>query len=339
MRNAGRSGSGRKVIRAAIILLAALAVLAAGIMLLEGPEAKETKDIRQDGTREFMDESLVEWNGGQYIKKPATRVYLIVGIDQEQAENRISRNSYRNGGQADFLLLLAIDHTEQTVHMLQIDRDTMTDVTILGTYGNETGTRVLQICLSHSFGADREENAKYTLQAVGRLLEGIDIDGYYMVNYSAVGALNDALGGVTVTIPEDMTSVMPEWEAGKTVTLHGTEAETFVRTRRTVGGGTNRERAARQQIYIRGAINRIRELFSEDTGAGPAVLAALRRYANTNLTDQKLLTEINDAMHYSILPVDTLEGEYTHDADGFVEFHMTEHDAARWKMDHLYQKR
>lgn len=329
------------LLRAVIILLIAAAALAALIVLTDQSwsDRYELKETRETGSRAFMDEGIVEWNGEKYRKKPAMTLILLCGIDKENTETTPSRVSYRNGGQADFLMLLAIDHGEKKIHQLQIDRDTMTEVTVLGVYGNETGTRELQICLAHSFGARPEDNARYTVRAVRTLLNGLEIDGWYMIDYSAVPALTAILDGVPVRIPEDMTAVNPEWYKGHTITLTGKDAETFVRTRKTVGSGTNAERMERQAVYMRSVIDRIHQKLSEDTGFASELVSAFRSVAVTEMTEQRLLEEISKARTYEVLPADRLTGQYTQDESGFVEFYPDKDSTTEWIMNHLYSVR
>lgn len=327
------------ILRAVLILIVFAAAMFLLLRLLDRDWNSRYHEVREEGTQAFMDEGIVEWNGGRYRKKPALTVLLLAGIDKDGTETVSRTNRYRNGGQADFLMLLAIDHGEKQIHQLQIDRDTMTDIVILGVYGNETGTRELQICLAHSFGARPEDNAKYTVRAVKTLLDGIDIDGYYMVDYSAVSALTDALGGVPVTIPEDMTSVNPEWYAGHTITLKGKDAETFVRTRQTVGGGTNAERMTRQAVYMRSAISKMNQTLAQDTSSASTLLSALKQTATTDLTEQTLLEEITAAHGYEMLPIDYLPGEYILAENDYVEFYPEEGSATAWIMTHLYNEK
>ena len=331
----------RTLIRA-VMIIAVMAGILAVIILLSDQDwnARFTSpENREEGNEAFMNEGVVTWNGKQYRKKGAMTTILVAGIDKEETTASSYKVSYRDGGQADFLLLLAIDHEERKVHQLQIDRDTMAEVTVLGVYGNVTGTRELQICLAHNYGARPEEQAGYTVEAVSRVLNGFEIDGYCMFGYGAVPDLNDLLGGIPVTVPEDMTSVNPEWVAGRTLTLKGQEAETFVRTRKTIGSGSNQERMTRQAVYMRSAIEKMRNRFSQDNGFVKEFLALLHQVAVTNMSDQRLLTEINDAKRYQILPVDYLAGEYVLGEYNYIEFYPEEGSAEAWVMTHLYQER
>lgn len=204
------------LIKTISITLLALTVFIIGLMLLGRYEKEKKVERRSEMSAGFGQLKTIEWNGQTYREKPAVTTLLIIGVDknEEDASRVSSTEKYRSGGQADFLMLLAIDHTEKKIHQLQIDRDTITDVCVLGVFGNEVGTRKLQVCLSHSFGATPEDNAKYTVRAIQNLLDGIVIDGYYAFSYSAVPVINDMLGGVTVTLDYDMTSVSPQWTKG-----------------------------------------------------------------------------------------------------------------------------
>lgn len=327
----------RIILRSVLFLTAALAALLLGITGIDRLLNKEFSETRSEGTWEFMQAGETEADGKKYRKTPAVTTLLLAGIDRSaDAYQGVSTSRYRSGGQADFLLLLAIDHTNKCIHQLQIDRDTMTDVTVLSVYGRETGSRVMQICLSHNYGANSTDNARYTLRAVKNLMGDIELDSYCMVDYSAVAAFNDLLGGVRVTIPDDMTSVNPAWTRGSAVTLSGGEAETFVRARKTIGEGTNEERMRRQSEFMQKAAAQLRENLSSNPEFGAKLLKTLRKNAVTNLSDQQWLEEMQRSGGYEILPVEYLDGEYKVGESGYMEFYAEENSASSWIRRHLY---
>lgn len=329
----------RLLLRAALLFAASLALLFMAIKWLDGGQGDAPQALQTEENKAFMASGHVLWKGAEYQKTPSVTTLLIAGIDQEaDAQQSVGTSRYRNGGQADFLLLLAIDHTHRQIHQLQIDRDTMAAVTVLSVFGQETGERVMQICLSHSYGGNKEDNARYTVRAVQKLMNGMELDGYYMVDYGAVSVFNQALGGVTVTVPDDMTSVNPLWSVGSTVTLQGDEAELFVRTRQTIGQGTNLERMGRQREFMQSAILQMRKSAAGDPAFASALLSALKAQAVTNLTELQLAAEIQDSFDYEVLPVAYLEGEYTTGEGGYVVFYAAEGSAENWIMQHLYSK-
>lgn len=150
----------------------------------------------------------------------------------------------------DFLRLVAIDSTAKTVFQVQIDRDTMTPITILGVLGNRSGVRTTHICLAHSFGDGGAQSCELTVDAVSNLLFGSQIDYYVAMNLDGISVLNDWVGGVTVTLEDDFSALDAAMTQGTTLTLAGEQAEIYVRSRRNVGVGTNETRMKRQQEYI-----------------------------------------------------------------------------------------
>ncbi len=326
----------RHWLRAGILGLIAVAILAAGIILLNNSEKDQYQEKRETMSEGFGQLKTVTIGGVKYREKPAVTTLLIAGIDKPEATENVIADEYRNGGQADFLLLLAIDHTDKKIHQLQLERDTMAEIDILGIFGNEVGTRTEQLCLAHSFGATPEDNAKYTIRAVERLLEGIQIDGYYMIDYTAIGPLNDALGGVTVKIEFDMEHLNPAWTKGSKVTLRGKEAEEFVRARMSVGSGTNKERMVRQNEFMKNAIAKMKQRISADVSFGEELLESLKNLSVSNMTAKRLAEEMYKARDYETLEVEHPDGEYTIGKDGFVEFHMKEGAAVEWVLNHIY---
>ncbi len=322
--------------RAAVIIACALVILALGLMVVRRIDQERYAETRSEMSDGFGQLRTVAWRDAEYREKPAVTTILLAGIDKTEDSVASAANEYRNGGQADFLLLLAIDHTDKKIHQLQIDRDTMTDVVTLGVFGNETGTRNMQICLSHGFGKTPQDNARYTIRAVRNLLEGIEIDGYYMISYTAVPILNDTLGGVPVHIAYDMTSVNPAWTKGAEVTLRGKEAESFVRARMGIGEGSNRERMIRQNEFMQQALSRMNRKTQEDLTFGETLIKSLQQMAVTNLTVRQLEEELNKAYGYTVLPVDHPAGSYCLGEDGFAEFHMQEGAAVEWVLEHMY---
>lgn len=329
----------RTWIRAGIIAVCAVLLLAGGILAMRLLD-RNGEEKRGQMTSGFGQLKTVEWNGQKYREKPAVTTILIGGVDKTLDEETMQGGNYtyRAGGRADFLVLLAIDHTDKTIHQMQIDRDTMAEVVTLGIFGNETGTRVLQICLAHIYGATPQDSAKYTVRAVENLLGGMQVDGYYFVNYNAIPVLNDLVGGVTVTANTDMTSIHPEWTEGAKITLHGKEAEQFVRARMGVGSGTNRERMVRQNDFMRNAISQMNKKISADIGFADTLLTRLQDIAVTNMTKKRLTEELTEAYNYSTGDPFHPDGEYGKDEYGYVTFQMREDAAVEWVLEHLYTK-
>ncbi|MBR6091031.1 MAG: LCP family protein [Anaerolineaceae bacterium] len=328
----------RKTVLIRAIILCGITTLLLGGFLIYQSRQQTGRTPRSSGTKEFMEEGIVTWQGDRYRRIPAVTTLLLAGIDRTGEITGISSARYRSGGQADFLMLIAIDHTNKQVHRLQIDRDAMTDVTVLSVYGQETGTRLMQVCLSHSYGATKDDNAHYTVRAVKNLLNNQDIHNWYMVDYTAVSTLADMLGGIRVTVPQDMTSVDPAWTTGAEIVLQGEMTERFVRERKTIGEGTNEERMKRQLVFMDSALNQTIQAISEDSEFGAQLLQALRSKSVSNLSEKELLDILSVSEKYEMLPVEYLEGEYVIGDSGYMEFYPDENSSQDWIIRNLYTK-
>ena len=242
---------------AAIVLLIVLigAVLWAGQAM---EKRSQTTETTSDALERFAEEPAVEVGGALYRPYENITTILMIGVDRYSTAADTTL-PYRNGGQSDYLLLLVINDDTQTITPIQIDRDTMAEVTIIGVLGDVTGSRQVQICLSHGFGDGQELSCQLTVDAVSGFLQDTDIDFYISMEMDGVAELNDALGGITVTLEDDFTLLDPTMEIGTTLTLQGVQAEYFVRGRMYIGIGTNEARMVRQQIFMDGVTDRIYE--------------------------------------------------------------------------------
>lgn len=110
------------------------------------------------------DEETITIGENVYTPRRGITSVLFMGIDHEN--DTMPVKGYRNGGQADFLLLMIVSHTDKTVLPIVIDRDTMADVEVLSILGKSVGTKKLQICLSHGFGDGNKQSCILTENAV-----------------------------------------------------------------------------------------------------------------------------------------------------------------------------
>ena len=321
-----RQGKRRLTGTAVVALLVVVVLAYAGILLgvravgnrIEGEGAQEPVGSLEG---RFADDNVEMQYSGRtwsYRKRDLTNL-LLIGVDWADSETAASE---RYAGQADFLLLMTIDRRNKTVSALQLDRDTITDIRIFGTFGDFTGIRATQLCLSHAYGKTAEDNCENTGWAVSRLLAGIPIDGYLALDMGGIAVLNDALGGVTVTLDEDFSSLDPQMTKGATLRLQGDQAEKFVRGRRDVGDGTNAARMRRQRAFIDAAQELLLEQMNEDINSIGRLYDALEEHLTTNLQRGWLVNKAYECREYSWQDTKTPVGSHVVGADGFMEFHV-----------------
>ena len=259
-----------------------------------------------------------EYNGVTYQRREGLTSILVMGVDHDSAVE--SEGAYQ-GGQGDFQRLIVIDPERQVIRQLKIDRDTMTECTVLGYLGSPIGTKEMQISLAHGFGDGKEESCEYAREAVEGLLLGESIDFYVAMNMDGISELNDLAGGVTVTLEDDFSSIDPAMTKGTTLTLWGDQAEVYVRTRRSIGVGTNEARMARQEQYIRQITSQLDAKVQQDQNFVLTAYDALEPYLYTNIPRGQLANEAWAAKDYERMDTIKPDGTYQVGEDGFMEFY------------------
>ena len=318
-----------------IWLVLALALTVAAILILPGLLEKEEEIVHQQASTDFGSLVKKEYNGKTYVARTGLTPILLIGVDR--GENAVEQWGYQQGGQADFLLLIVIDSSEKKVRMLQIDRDTITDVETLGVLGNVIGTRKLQIALSHSYGKTPQDNCNYTIQTVSNLLQGEPLDLYFSLNMASIAKFNDLLGGVTVTMQEDHTLINPAFTKGATLHLMGQDAYDYVHSRKYVDDGTNVSRMARQRNYMLAAKDTLLSRLKE-SGFVDTLFDTLGSDLVTNVSRGRLINEAAKASQYEVEEITQMVGERRIGVDGYMEFYADEQFLIDWVLSVFYRE-
>ena len=277
----------------------------------------------------------MEIGGEPYRRRDELTTILLMGIDRASDATVIG---YRNGGQADFLRLLVIDPTADTLTQIGIDRDTMTPITILGVLGDRSGVRTAQVSLSHGFGDGGAQSCEFTVDAVSNLLLGTQIDFYIALDLDGISVLNDLVGGVEVTLEDDFSALDPMMTKGTTLTLHGDQAEYYVRSRMNIGIGTNEARMARQETYIAALSALIDERVHGNKDFVGELYDALEPYLTTNMTRGRLINEAWAARDYARGETVSLAGTHQVGSDGFMQFYIDETALEQTVLSQFYEK-
>ncbi|MCR1839781.1 LCP family protein [Murimonas intestini] len=245
---------------------------------------------RQDGTAEGEDNTMYSydpdliWYGGRaYRYNENLTTILIMGIDQRSEVIEKREGISGESGQADTIFLLVLNHEKEKMKIIGISRDTMTDIKTFDYKGNYLGESINHLGLAYAFGDGKEKSCQYMVDAVSNLFYGIPVNAYVALNMEAVIGINDAVGGVTVTVPEDLSKADKELKKGVTVTLMGRQALTFMKWRDTGIDYSNNLRMARQKLYIISFLKQALKAVKDDM--------ALPLTLYQNLTDE-MVTDI-----------------------------------------------
>lgn len=300
----------RDRLRPLLALALVLLVFGGVFFYQESVKRRDAERIGED-VLAMRHERTISYRGQRYPLKRSFTSVLLIGTDNlQEGETPSAVNASYNNHLADFLVVLVFDHRARTVTPLQICRDTMCEVPWLSVNGMVGGTSFEQITLSHSYGSGREDSGRNTRAAVRSLLFDAPIDAYLSFTMDTVPVVNDLVGGVQVTLQNDIPALGESYVRGATLTLRGKDALRFVRYRDTGVLGSNLLRMGNHRIYLEGFTTAARSAASRDQDLALRIVKAVAEYICTNLSVDNMTTLADELCQYEILPVVTPEGEY-----------------------------
>ena len=316
---------GNPLLLVAIVILV-LVFVYSGLQVLEStvfhpqqePEATPSKTILRDGV--------------EYFPRQDITVVMLAGTDEEGPVE--DSGSYTNTAEADMVMLLIFDETAEKLDVLSLNRDAMVTMPVLGLGGREAGTIRGQLALAHTYGSGLSDSCNNLKKTVSGLLYGLDIDYYAVMNMDGIALLNDAVGGVTVTVTDDFSQVDPSIQLGTQV-LQGKQATRFVRARGLVGSQLNLNRMARQQEYMTGFLAALQASMD---ASGSFILNAYEQvapYMTTDCSGKAMAALADRAEDYKMGKFYTLPGENKKGTE-FMEYHLDEAALDALILDLLY---
>ena len=299
----------------AVILILALVTLFSGLQILEstvlhpGPSIQETQPSK-----------TITRNGVDYFPRQDITTVLVLGIDRSGPVE--DSGSYINPGAADMNILLIFDETAKTCTMLQLNRDTMLEMPVLGLGGRPAGTIYGQLALAHTYGSGLEDSCGNSREAISDFLYGNRIDYYVSMNMDAIAILNDAVGGVTVNVTEDFSEVDPTIKKGE-MTLKGQQAINYVRSRQGVGDQQNTSRMKRQQEYLKGFLAALQTKREADSAFFLNAYEEAKDYLLSDCSANGVTVLLDRYGDYEIAKIVTPEGESVV-GEQYMEFYVDE---------------
>jgi len=280
---------------------------------------------------------VIYFAGKGYVRKKKVESVLFLGIDSFGEAQEREGNS--NNDQADVLMLVVIDHDSETYNVLQINRDTMTTIPLIGTTGDRLGVIVSQIALSHTYGSGLKDSCEYTAEAVQNLLLDEKVDHYVSLKLDSIAILNDSVGGVKVKIPYDMTVMDPAMTEGAEINLNAKQAEYFVRARKALSNenATNISRMERQTTYLNAWKAKAKEKMNNDAGFALNLIGDLGDYMITDMDLGKLSELASELAEYEYKGMLKIEGENRQGE--FMEFYCDDASLKQTVLDLFYNEK
>ena len=329
-----------RVLKGAAAILAVVLVLLLGMLLLQRWENTQDAPVSSSGEVSSVEadapvdgREITYYNGTAYAKKEGLETVLLLGVDKFEGE---TPEGYINNQQTDFLLLLVLDKENETCTPIQLNRDTMTQIQILGVTGEPAGTFTGQLALAHTYGSGEEDSCENTVLAVSNLLYGMEIDHYVSLTMDGVALLNDLVGGVTVEVLDDFSGIDDSLVQGETVTLQGQQALTYVRSRGGMEDSSNLHRMERQRQYLVALQQQLKAAVQQEDGFTLDALLQLNEYMVSDCTVNQL-SDLGDSLAtYQVSDILTTPGD-AQEGEEFMEFTVDEAALQQLVMDVFYE--
>ncbi|SFA76722.1 cell envelope-related function transcriptional attenuator common domain-containing protein [Acetitomaculum ruminis DSM 5522] len=279
-------------------------------------ESDKSKQILYDGKKYTLNDELIS--------------ILVMGIDKETV-TEIGGQSWdanstgvNTGGQADALFLMLINPHDENVYIVAINRNTMADIDVWDNEGRYMGVSKKQIALQHGYGDGGTESCERQVKAVSRLFHNIPITSYVAISMDAIPALNDAVGGIDVTVLDDI--IYPEYNmdlhCGDNVTLMGEQAYWYVRLRNENIFNSNELRLQRQKQYLTSFAAKAKSLSASDVRVAVDLYKKVSDYMVTDIDLNSFTYLVTDALNFEFQSknIYSLKGEVVQGAQ-FEEFY------------------
>lgn len=271
----------------------------------------------------------VTYKGKKYQYNTLVTTVLYAGLDS-MGQLKAS-TAYGDKARADSIYVVVLDKKAGQMSVLALSRDLMTEIRRYSRTGKSLGNYVTHLGYAYSYGDGGKVSCENLRDAVSELLGGIPIQEYVVSNQSSIADINDLVGGVTVTVPnDDLTGRYPELTEGAEVTLNGDIAYDFLHYRDTETDFSNESRMERQRAYINGYIGLFQKQLKQNPEDTWEKIQKMENYIQTSITRNKYLTlakligqiDFDDSDYYTLKGQDQqgeLHDEFFYDEEALQE--------------------
>ncbi len=322
-----------------VITIVAVVLVVMGTVAVMRMIGKNSLSVAVSGTGNMiLGEAAGEMEINKILYKEESYVFneelvtvLVMGIDKETVTT-VGGQSFTAdeegefaGGQADALFLVIINPHDKNVNVVAINRNAMAEVDVFDEEGNYQGIFTKQIALQHGYGDGKEESCLRQVKAVSRMFHGIPINAYAAISMDAIPELNDAVGGITVEVLDDI--IYPEYDMdlhqGETITLYGEKAYWYVRLRNENIFNSNELRLQRQKQYLTAFAAEAKNQAVSDIRVAVNLYKTVHKYMVTNIDLNAFTYMVTEYIGYNfdIENIYSLEGEVIQ-GNNFEEFYV-----------------
>ncbi len=190
----------------------------------------------------------LSYNGVKYQYNNRVTCILYAGVDSVGKLEATAR--YGNKARADSIALLVMNEMTNEMHVISINRDTMTQIRRYTMNGTDEGFYTTHLGYAFSYGDGGKVSCENLVEAVSKLFGNIPIREYVVTNQDSMPYINDLVGGITLTVPNsDLEAKDPEFTAGEEVQITADNINTYLRYRDIGESFSNEGRMERQKSY------------------------------------------------------------------------------------------
>lgn len=324
----------KKIRRIRAIILSILGCLLILVLTVVGVRALGKRSLQKKADQEMSmtskeevgaeeaEEGIVYYEGEKYRYNKNIMTFLFMGIDNDdsfEASEQMGR-----AGQSDCNFLAVMDTKKRTVKLIGISRDTMTDIAIYDENGEYMRTVQEHLAIQYAYGDGSKKSCELQVEAVSNLMYGLPIHGYCAINLDGIAVLNDAVGGVQLTVKETFHEAGFSFREGDNVTLKGQQAHAYVRYRGKDFASNNR-RIERQKQYLKAFANTLIEQTKKDITVPVKVSQKMKDYMITDISLDQITYLASELLNYSIDldNIRSIEGEVIQPEDSpYEQFHV-----------------
>jgi len=242
--------------------------------------SEQTGDVVEETTSLVIDEETGE-------QTPFN--VLLMGSDTRQGAGNKgygSRAKFGDAERSDTTILLHVSADRSRATAVSIPRDTLITLPVCTKDGKDVG------------GYQGKFNEAFMIGGPGCALKaveemsGLDLENFMVVDFGGFKRIVEALDGVEICLTEPVNDSQSglKLDAGLQ-TVNGEQALAFVRTRQSLGDGSDTSRIRRQQAFLS---SMARKVLSAGTLLNPAALVGVLNAATQSLTADPQLANIDN---------------------------------------------
>ncbi len=226
--------------------------------------------------------------------------FLLLGIDQRGKLDSATDLSDWDAGQADAVFVVSLNPEEKKVNVIGIPRNAMAYVEMFDSEQTSLGYIYNQVCLQYGYAGGGELGLEATKRLVSEVMYNLPIHGTCAINFDAIGILTEMIGGVEVTVKEDLTILGPEYKIGNRVVIKGDNTVDYLIYRDTSVLGSPTTRLTREKEFLQAMINKAVICVKSNPTIVTEAYNAILPYMNTDITLDKAVYLAMNSLDYKI---------------------------------------